>query len=57
MQGILLMRKDDSSEFPVVIEMSEGCSNADAWSLIRTLQSVTSLPIVATTVPPIEVSP
>ena len=51
------MRKDDSSEFPVVIEMSEGCSNADAWSLVRRLQGVTSLPLVTTAVPPIEVSP
>jgi hypothetical protein len=57
MQGILLVRKDGNSGFVVVIEMSEGCSGADAWSLVERLQSTTGSSSVATSVAPIEVSP
>jgi hypothetical protein len=56
MQGILLVRKDGNSGF-VAIEMSEGCSDADAWSLVERLQSTTDSSSVATSVAPIEVSP
>ncbi|KAK1433943.1 hypothetical protein QVD17_10861 [Tagetes erecta] len=38
-EGIMVIRINDASSLPVAVEMQQGCSLSDAWSLLRRFKS------------------
>ncbi|KAF5206551.1 Recq-mediated genome instability protein [Thalictrum thalictroides] len=41
-EGIMLVEINNNSHIPVVLEMNQGCSSSDAWSLLQRLKIFTS---------------
>ncbi|KAI5058246.1 hypothetical protein GOP47_0026416 [Adiantum capillus-veneris] len=46
-EGMVLLQRDDETAIPIVIEMTEGCSKQDAWSLAERLRGTSALQAIS----------